>query len=134
MIDKIRQYFIDNFDRLNPASAIGVDYLGSEPISYNIESGISDPWIREYVDGGGVKQYNFLFTSREWFGSNSDINTENLEFYHYIEDLINENNRNGIVPNVAGAVKVEVLTSGYLMSSEADNAKYQIQLRLVYTV
>ena len=134
MIEKIRQYFIDNFDRLSPKSAVGVDYLGAEPVSYNIEGGISDPWLTRYVDGGGVKQYNFLFTSREWYGSDAIDNAENLRFYEYIEETIEENNRRGIVPEVAGAVKIEVLTGGYLMGSEADRAKYQIQLRFIYTV
>lgn len=133
MIEEIRQYFIDNFDDLNPSGMFGVDYLGSTPISYSIESGIGDPWLKKYTDGGGLKQFNFLFTSREWFGSNAINNAENLKFYDYISKRIEELNELGVLPEVDGAAYIEVLTNGYLISAEADNAKYQIQLRLVYT-
>lgn len=134
MIEKLRNYFIANFDKLNPSGAFGVDYLSAEPVSYSIETGISDPWITQYVDGGGIKQYNFVLTSREWFGSDAERNIENIKFYEYIEDQIEKNNDNKILPEIAGAVKIEVLTGGYMFSSEADNARYQIQLRLIYTV
>ena len=133
MIEEIRQYFIDYFDRMNPNGHLGVDYLGPNPVSYSVESGIGDPWITRYIDGGGVKQYNFLLTSREWFGSDAVTNAENLEFYDYLSKTIEENNDAGNVPAVPGAVQVEVLTNGYLMESESDNARYQIQLRLIYT-
>lgn len=134
MINKLRQYFIENFDMLNPQGAVGIDYLGAEPVSYSIESGIGDPWITQYVDGGGIKQYNFLLTSREWFGSDAVDNAENLIFYDYLNNKIEFNNNNNIVPNIDGAVKIEVLTNGYLFSNESDSAKYQVQLRFIYTV
>lgn len=134
MINAIRDYFINHFELLNPSGAVGVDYLGPNPAGYSIESGIGDPWVSRYIDGGGIKQYNFLLTSREWYGSDAVNNAENLQFYDYLSQKIEENNLSGIVPGVDGAVKVEVLTNGYLMESESDNAKYQIQLRLIYTV
>ena len=133
MINKIRDYFINNFELLNPAGAVGIDYLGPIPAGYSIESGIGDPWVKRYIDGGGIRQYNFLVTSREWYGSDAVNNADNLKFYEYLADQIESNNQNGIVPNVAGAVKIEVLTNGYLFSNESDSAKYQIQLRLIYT-
>lgn len=134
MIEKIRQYFIDYFAQLNPNGPVGVDYLGDEPVSYAIEGGIADPWLVHYVDGGGIKQYNFMMTSREYFGSDVYENMENLKFYEYIAEQIEKNNDLKRFPNIAGTYKVEVLTNGYIIESGSDSARYQIQLRLLYTV
>ena len=134
MIEAIRQYFIENFDQLSPSGVIGVDYLKEVPDSYSIEPGIGDPWVRRYVDGGGIKQYNFSFTSREDYGPDTLQNIENLKFYTYISDRVEELNLAGVVPQIKGAYKVEVLTNGYIMDIAVDTAKYQIQLRLLYAV
>ena len=135
MIDSIRNYFIENFDELNPNGNVGIDYLGSEPATYSIDSDVgSDPWAVRYVDGGGIKQYNFTLTSREYYGSDSNTSTDNLKFYEYISETIERLNSLGIVPDIDGAYMVEVLTTGYLFSSQDDRARYQIQLRLKYTV
>lgn len=134
MISKIRAYFIDNFDRLDVNSVLSVDYLTDRATSYSLEAGIADPWIRRYTDGGGIKQYNFNFTSREEYGPDTLQNMDNLNFYTYLTDRIEELNRQHIVPDVPGAARVEVLTNGYIMDTSPDAAKYQVQLRLVYTV
>lgn len=134
MINAIRQYFIDNFDQLDPNGPVGVDYLGDNPVSYAIEAGISDPWIERYIDGGGIKQYNFMLTSREFFGSEVTENIANLQFYYYIAEQVELNNDNKIFPAVDGAYMVQVLTNGYVIETGADSARYQIQLRLKYTV
>lgn len=134
MISKIRQYFIDNFDKLDINSVLSVDYLTDKATSYSLEAGIADPWIRHYTDGGGIKQYNFNFTSREEYGPDTIQNIENLDFYTYLSERIEALNRARITPDVPGASRVEVLTNGYIMDVTPDAAKYQIQLRLVYTV
>lgn len=135
MIEAIRDYFIQNFSELNPNGRVGVDYLGDEPETYSIDSDVGgDPWAVRYVDGGGIRQYGFTLTSREYYGSDSNKNTENLKFYEYISNRIEELNDVGIVPDVQGAYMVEVLTTGYLFSSQDDRARYQIQLKLKYTV
>ena len=134
MIEAIRQYFIDHFDQLAPSGTVGVDYLKEVVDSYSIEPGIGDPWVKRYVDGGGVRQYNFTFTSREAYGPDTVQNMDNLKFYAYISERIETLNLKGTVPQVMGAYKVEVLTNGYIMDVSPDTAKYQIQLRLLYAV
>lgn len=134
MIEAIRQYFIDHFDQLSPDGAVGVDYLKESAESYSIEPGIGDPWVKRYTDGGGVRQYNFSFTSREDYGADTLQNMENLKFYAYISDRVEALNLAGTLPAVPGAYKIEVLTNGYIMDVSADTAKYQIQLRLLYAV
>ncbi len=81
-----------------------------------------------------MKQFLFLFASREYYGEDVNKNIENLGFYEHFSDWIFENNYNDIVPDLDGriAISVEVLTGGYAFDTDANTARYQIQLRLLY--
>lgn len=111
-----------------------VDYLGAKPIEYTVEVVPCERIFRKYVDGGAVRQFLFLFASREFY--NADINQciENLAFYEHFEDWIESRNLGGIYPDLDGRVPVslDVLTSGYAFDADAETARYQIQLRLLY--
>jgi hypothetical protein len=114
--------------------ALLVDCLGSEPIGYTVETVPCNPIYRQYTDGTCMKQFLFLFASREYYGEDVNKNIENLGFYEHFSDWIFENNYNDIVPDLDGriAISVEVLTGGYAFDTDANTARYQIQLRLLY--
>ena len=42
-----------------------VDALGSDPVEYALETGMTSPIVRTYVDGSSIRQYQFNFNSRE---------------------------------------------------------------------
>ena len=46
---------------------LNVDYLGAEPTEYVVESVPSSGIIKRYTDGGTLRQYLFIFGSREYF-------------------------------------------------------------------
>ena len=112
-----------------------VDILGAEPVEYTVETVPCDPVHTRYVDGGCIKQFLFIFASREYFSADVNQAIENLEFYEKFEDWIEQQNDSGSLPELGDdrePVSIEVLTSGYSLSEEANTARYQIQLRLLY--
>lgn len=133
IIESIRDY-IGTFPELKDGCLLLVDTLGAESVEYAVEAVPADPVYKTYTDGEKVKQFLFVFASREFL--NADINTgiENLHFYEKFEDWIENNDHNGIYPDLDGKmpVSLEVLTKGYVLSAEDGTAKYQIQLRLIY--
>ena len=67
----------------------------------------------------------------------TDVNQaiENLSFYEDFESWIWDNNQTGNLPDMGDGrspVSIEVLTRGYSFSEDANSARYQIQLRLLY--
>ena len=42
-----------------------VDALGSDPVEYALETGMTSPVVRTYVDGSSIRQYQFNFNNRE---------------------------------------------------------------------
>lgn len=132
IIDCLRDYIME-YPGLQDGM-LCVDYLGADPTEYCLETVPCDPVYRKYTDGDCLRQFLFLFASREFFSADVVQNTANAAFYEDFERWIYANNQAGTLPDLDGreAISIEVLTSGYVFSADGDAARYQIQLRLIY--
>ncbi len=133
LIECIRNYIL-RFPELKDGYLL-VDILGDKPIEYTIETVPCAPVVRKYTDGSCMKQFLFIFASREFFSDDVAQNIENLGFYEKFEDWIKEQNDEGILPDLGDdrePVSIEVLTGGYAFEADTNTARYQIQLRLTY--
>lgn len=111
------------------------DALGTGAVEYAVETGIFTPVLRRFVNGDSERQYQFNFTSREFYSIDRLQNIENIEFYENFAAWIEENNRNGIFPDMPSGChpqEINILSPGYLFDASMQNARYQIQLQLVY--
>ena len=115
---------------------LNIDYLGVEPLEYSIDSIPCETIIKKYVDGSEIRQYEFVFASRQAFGSDVWQNLANSDFYEKFADCIDSQNYNENFPDLESQYRtpqsVEVTSSGYVFELDTDNARYQIQLRLTY--
>lgn len=120
-----------------PANAgleVNADNLPEEIQEYCIEAVPCKPVLRQYVDGSAVKQFEFIFASREAFGAIPD-NLGNSAFFEAVADWLEAQSRAGnlpVLPKGLEAQKLEVLTNGYVMDADETKARYQIQCRLRY--
>ena len=109
---------------------IFVDYIAEHPTTYEIQFTPSATWVRKYVDGGGIKQVNFVIRSVEDY-STMDMtqNISNINFYEQLEEWLIET-----PPEIQGWIKVEPLTGGYIfdVSPTQGYATYQMQCRILY--
>ena len=131
MISKIRQYFFD-LGIIDENSNINVDFLSNKPIEYVIEPIPVEPVIRQYADGSSLRQFVFQFGSREYFGADVIQNMKNTEFYEDFSELIEDNNRKGVLPKINCIQSIECLNNGTINEDNTDNAKYVIQMRITY--
>ena len=127
MIDDIRTFML-TCPYLENDRVVNVDYLTNE-LSYSIEPIPSDPYVKRFVDGGGIKQFQFAFTSKESYDASETIGIN--QFYEEFSEWIELQNDLGIYP-FAECTGIEIMTSGYLFDSESALARYQIQLRVLY--
>lgn len=130
-IEAIREYF-NKCPVLDDEARINIDYIGNEVIEYAIYSEPISPIYKEYVDGGTIKQFGFTFTTINFYSAELLQQLENSSFFEDFQAWIEENNKNHNLPLVKGAIRIEILTNGFLLDAEADKAKYQIQLKLIY--
>lgn len=133
IIDALEKYFIGC--ELLKDGALRVDYLGKKPVEYTIEVLPCDPVVKRYLGGSTVRQYLFAFGSREFYSQERLQNIQNSAFYELLADWVETRSMSGILPELPDgmeAQQLEVVSSGYLFDGSMTNARYQIQLRLLY--
>ena len=86
MVEKIKEYFIENVRLADEFETILIDFLGNEAITYTIEPVPVEPIVRQYTDGGSLRQFVFQFGSREYYDNGVAQNIENLDFYEKFKD------------------------------------------------
>lgn len=133
IIDALEKYFIGC--ELLKDGALRVDYLGEKPVEYTIEVLPCDPVVKRYLGGSTVRQYLFAFGSREFYSQERLQNIQNSAFYELLADWVETRSMSGVLPELPDgmeAQQLEAVSSGYLFDGSMTNARYQIQLRLLY--
>ena len=114
---------------------LNVDFLGPEPTEYAIERVAGDEVLKRYSDGGRLKQFVFLFSSREWIGRRVEQHLKLAEFYERFSEWLEEMSRKGTLPQIGEsrvAQSIGAVSGGILYDQTGECAKYQIRCRLVY--
>lgn len=132
MIEKIREYFLTKVTLAKEFDNILADFLGDKATSYTIEPIPIEPILRQYADGGSLRQYAFQFGSREFYDDSVAQNIANLEFYEKFQEEIEENNSNGVRPEIPGIQSIKCTSHGTLDGTESGTAKYVIQMKITY--
>ena len=107
-----------------------MDALGSEPVEYALETGMTSPVVRTYVDGSSIRQYQFNFNSREAYSMDRILAIQNESFYEDFCNWVEEQSMIGNLPEMPEALTV--LTPGFMLDATMENAFYQVQLQLQY--
>lgn len=136
IIDSIRKFIrtCPYLQEFNGAVKVNVDYLGDESTMYSIEETPCESIIKKYVDGSSIRQFEFIFCSRESYGPDVLNNISNSGFYEDFANWIEEENIKGNLPdlNDKECRTIECLTTGYAFQTDVDKARYQIQMRITY--
>lgn len=115
---------------------INVNYLDEGKKSYMVEPSVNDrPIKKRYMDGSTVRQLNFIFASREYFGRELAENLDIDEFYEKFSEWLEECSMEKKLPILGEgkeARKIEATTHGYVFDASETLAQYQIQCKLTY--
>ena len=112
-----------------------VDALGDQPVEYIVETGIFTPVIETYIDGRSDRRYQFNFGSREYYDMDRFQTIANSTFYERFADWVEAQDAGGKYPDMPSGMhpeKLRILSPGYLFDESMRNARYQIQLELIY--
>lgn len=137
IIKSLRDYIrtCPHLDTFNNAIKVNVNYLEPNTDTYSIEEVPIEPILKKYVNGDSIRQYAFIFTSREPYGIDVLQNIDNSGFYERFADWIENQNYNEIFPlldNGLEPLEIKVTSTGYAFAITEDTAQFQIQLRLKY--
>lgn len=133
ILESIYAYMLD-CPLLEPGE-MGVNYLGSRPHAYTVDSVPVSSVVKRYLDGSSIRQFLFVFAGREIYGGEQEENLENAEFYEKLCGWLERQSRARSLPELGDgkrALSIKVLTGGYIMAAGTREARYQIQCRLDY--
>ena len=131
MIEKIREYFIEN-NIIDNKSRINVDFLGEKAEEFAIIPMPVNPILEQYVNGSSLRQFQFQLISCNHYGANVMQNMANSTFYEKLYDLIESNNKKRIYPQIDGIESIECLNNGAIVDATTNTARYSIQMRITY--
>ena len=112
-----------------------VNALGSDPVEYALESAITSPVLKKYIDGSSIRQYQFNFNSREAYSMDRIMAIQNESFYEDFCNWVEEQSLSGNLPEMpkgCEAQELTVLAPGFMLDASMTNAFYQVQLQLKY--
>ncbi len=137
IIKALRDYIrgCPHLETFNNAIKVNVNFLESDTDTYSIEEVPINPIVKKYVNGDSIRQYAFIFTSREPYGVDVLQNIDNSGFYEKFADWIEDKNDNEMFPRLEGnlePLEIKVTSTGYAFAVTEDTAQFQIQLRLKY--
>ncbi|WP_346905962.1 chloramphenicol resistance protein [Clostridium sp.] len=137
IIASLRKYIekCPYLDTFNNAIRVNVNYLEPSPDTYSIEEIPIDPIVKKYVNGDTVRQYDFIFTSREPYGVDVMQNIDNSGFYEQFASWVEMQNDNEIFPILGNGLEpqeIKVTSTGYAFAVTESTAQFQIMLRLKY--
>ena len=127
--------FIAGCPLLKNGVLLNVDRLGATEIEYTVDGEITEPILRKYTDGSSLRQFDFVFASREKYGADTLQNIENSGFYEDFANWIEIQSGSGKLPELDKyriPQYIEVQSGGYVFDSDDSTARYQIQLKFVY--
>ena len=129
--------FILTCPLLSELKRLNVDFLPEDPDTYSIEEIPAQAIIKTNIDGSTERQFVFVFASRFYYSEEVRNNIENSGFYEEFAEWLEEQTEADALPELTGgktATKIEAMSSGYLydIAGDLNNARYQIQCRLIY--
>lgn len=115
---------------------IHLDFLPSEARSYSVCSVPTEPVLQRYVDGSSRRQLLFAVASREFYGPDTELQSQSLSFFDALESWVEQKNARREYPALGDGkrcVSIEVLSTAYPLTVSPDGmAQYQIQMKLTY--
>lgn len=106
--------------------------MGENPTEFAIVPIPVDPILEKHVDGSSLRQYQFQLISCNDYGADVLQNIANSQFYENLYDLIENNNKNGIWPDINGIEGIECLNNGAILDATTNTARYSIQMKITY--
>ena len=131
IIDKVREY-IATCPYLKEYAELNIEYLIDKVNTYSInENAGYDPVLNQFLSGS-ERQFMFSFDSKLIWNEDIKNNIDNSKFFEDFRNWIETNNKDKRFPEVSGVYKIEALTNGYILATNANEAIYRIQCKLEY--
>lgn len=133
-ISKLRDYLIEIINTITTDDnfQINADMLDSNINNYSIDKIPTATVVSRWITGHTRYREVYSFKSRKSYAQDVINNLVNIGFFEKFENLINSNNKKGVLPQIEGIESIECLNSGTMLSAETNTAEFDIQIQITY--
>jgi len=101
---------------------INVDYLKDKPQSYSIDQTPVNPIVKQFVDGGSMKQIAFDFSVTAPISSQAIVNLANSKFCEDFMKWIEIQNREKNLPDIEGIFSIKCTSPRIHITENRNNS------------
>ena len=132
-IEKVRKYLFDVINTLTTDRnyQINADFLGNVG-DFSLNKIPTNSKIEKWIICTTKNQDTYSFRSRKAYSKDTMNNLQNIGFFEDLENKINSNNDNGILPEIDGIENIVCLSCGSLNIANTNDAIFDIQIQITY--
>lgn len=132
-ITKLREYLFNVLNTLtSDIEQINADMLDNEIDNYSLDKIPTESIVTRYVNGTEIHKDVYSFKSRKAYSQDNINNLSNIGFFEKFEDIINSNNKKGVLPEIENIRSIECLNCGTMNSADGNTAIFDIQIQIIY--
>lgn len=134
-ISKIREYMIKEvIDKITDDKKyqINADMLDKESNNYSLDKIPTSSTVQNWIIPVAIKRDVFSFRSRKNYSQDTINNLKNIGFFEIFEKIIENNNKNKILPDIKGIMSIECLNCATMNNANTNTAEFDIQIQITY--
>jgi len=133
-ISKLRTYLLGIIDTLltDTTYQINANMLSADTNNYSLDKIPIEPQVEEWITGEAIRRDVYSFRSRNNYSQDTLNNLLNVGFFEVFEKKINDNNKAGILPDIAGIEEIKCLNCASMNNADTNTAEFDIQIEVDY--
>lgn len=133
-IMKLRTYLMQIIDTLltDKKYQINANMLSNDVNNYSLDKIPTVSTIERWITGEVIHRDIYSFRSRNEYSQDTITNLLNVGFFEIFEQIINSNNKIGILPEIKGIESIQCLNCGSMNNATTNTAEFDIQIQISY--
>ena len=133
-VTKLRTYLMQIIDTLltDKKYQINANMLSNDVNNYSLDKIPTASTIEEWIIGTVIHRDVYSFRSRNEYSQDTITNLLNIGFFEIFEQIINSNNKKGILPDIKGIENIQCLNCGSMNNATTNTAEFDIQIQISY--
>lgn len=133
-ISKLRDYLVNIINHITKDTnyQINADMLSIDINDYSLDKIPTSSVVERWITGDEIHKDVYSFRSRRAYSQDLINNLENIGFFEQFENIIKNNDKDGILPDIENIESIQCLNCATLITTDGKQAEFSIQIQITY--